>query len=299
MAKKLFKDCKKGDTMYYIDPIKPEILSPKIKNIEHWNSGYAFEFNNKGVNINVYGCISNRSRNNCLFTTLEDANELLKKINNGETLFSVTKGSTMYLVKNGEYTINKITIDNVIIKDREVIYCYKFKETECKIFLSRNEIFGNYVLNETYVGRSIEPSGYLRARIFVSEDTAKKFIEKSAKEHKKRATEKYIKQMQNHDGKPISHQDNLGNDLHYGDTVAYIRRIGYNAHPEIRVGKIIGESKMKITVLDEEEKTNGKPTGWLRGNTEKTDGKHSVEKQNILLLKLAKVNTNSGFIINK
>ena len=298
MAKKLFKDCKTGDTVYYIDPEKVEVLPLKIKSIECWSNGFTFRFDEAMGKVG--GCISNRSRNNCLFTMLEDANELLKKINNGETLFSVTKGSTMYLVKNGDNTVYKVPIDNITISDSGALhYHYNFEGRKTYFYVYPEGKFSNCVLNEIYVGRSVEPSGYIRVRLFASEDVANKYVEKAAKEQEKRATEKYIKQMQNHDGKPISHQDNLGHDLHYGDTVAYIRRIGYNAHPEIRVGKIIGESKMKITVLDEEEKTNGKPTGWLRGNTEKTDGKHSVEKQNILLLKLAKVNTNSGFIINK
>ena len=299
MAKKLFKDCKTGDTVYYIDPEKVEVLPLKIKSIECWSSGFTFCFGN--AISKVHGCISNRSRNNCLFTMLEDANEQLKKINNGDTIFSIKKGSNMYLVINGDNTVYKVPIYSVDRSDSGALhYHYIFEGLKKYFYAYPEEKFSNCVLSEIYVRRSVEPSGHLRIRLFVSEDVANKYVEKAAKEQEKRATEKYIKQMQNHDGKSISHQDNLGHDLHYGDTVAYIRRIGYNSHPEIRVGKIIGESKTKITVLDEDEKNSGKPTGWLgRGEMEKTHGKHSVEKQNILLLKLAEVNINSGFIISK
>ena len=87
--------------------------------------------------------------------------------------------------------------------------------------------------------------------------------------------------------------------MHYGDTVVYIRRIGYNGHPELRKGKIVGESKTTIAIFDEDERKEGIPTGWLRERNKETDGKHYVQPQSVMLFKLTEVNTNSGFVFVK
>ena len=109
---------------------------------------------------------------------------------------------------------------------------------------------------------------------------------------------KYIKSLENHDGKPLILKDNAGNDLHYGDTVVYIRRIGWSNSPELRIGKIVGETKAKINVLDEEEKANGKPNRYGTAAVE-TCGEHLVDVRSVMLHKLAEVNTKSGFVFTK
>ena len=136
-------------------------------------------------------------------------------------------------------------------------------------------------------------------RIFLNEKDAIKSIKDSERRKKKSATDKYLKSIENHDGKPISHTDNLGSALHYGDTVAYIRRVGINGHPELRKGVIVGEAKTTITVFDEDEKKNGKPGRWRRDANEESLGKHSLQPQSVLLFKLAEVNERSGFILTK
>ena len=136
-------------------------------------------------------------------------------------------------------------------------------------------------------------------KIFLDEKDAVKYINDSVKRQKKNATDKYLKSIENYDGKPIALKDNAGSDLHYGDTVVYIRRIGYNGHPELRKGKIVGESKTTIAIFDEDERKEGIPTGWLRERNKETDGKHYVQPQSVMLFKLTEVNTNSGFVFVK
>jgi len=291
MAKKTFEDCKKGDTMYLLDlennlEVKKVTLEKKLK--WYTEESYTFGFESGD---SVYGCIKSKSRSKNLFTTEEEALTFKDSVENGEKVFyTVKKGDTAYIVFNGENEVKKATfVNNYPIKDYlkmsfggkviQVGGCHGGCALENK--LSENWTYSDKV------------------RIYLNEKDAIKSIKDSERRKKKSATDKYLKLIENHDGKPISHTDNLGSALHYGDTVAYIRKTGYNAHPEIRKGVVVGESKTTITIVDEDEKKNGKPTGWRREPNKESDGKHSLQPQSVLLFKLAEVNEKSGFILTK
>ena len=291
MAKKTFEDCKKGDTMYLLDlENNLEVKKAKLDRIVKWygEESYEFELSNK---YNVRGCVKARSRCKNLFTTEEEALAFKASVEKGEKVFyTVKKGDSAYIVFSGENEVVKSTFANDYALDDYL-----------RIYLDGKPIsvgsnYGNDALENKLSDRWRFTT---TARIYLNEKDAIKSIKDSERRKKKSATDKYLKSLENHDGKPISHTDNLGSALHYGDTVAYIRKTGYNAHPEIRKGVVIGESKTTITILDEDEKKNGKPTGWRREPNEESHGKHSLQPQSILLFKLAEVNEKSGFILTK
>lgn len=234
-----------------------------------------------------------RSHYGLFFTTEEEALEWQTKLREGKMFAGLNKGDKVYCVsdkyaeKPYEATLIEIRNHNGNANEYELdfgkdgvvfigtsIYEDRTNEQLDAFFFTYRAKLGNYV------------------KLFLNRDDAVKFIAETNKRKKKSATDKYIKQIENHDGKPIEHKDNLGNELHYGDTVAYIRRTGRHGHPEVRSGIIVGESKTKITVFDKDEKEKG-----IRN--EQTDGKHSVENQSIMLISVAEVNKKSNFIFTK
>lgn len=291
MAKKTFEDCKKGDTMYLLDlENNLEVKKVKLDRIVKWygEETYEFELSNK---YNVRGCVKARSRCRNLFTTEEEALTFKDSVEKGEKVFyTVKKGDSVYIVFSGENEVVKSTFANDYALDDYLKVNFDGKV----VAVGRN--YGNDALENKLSDRWRFTT---TARIFLNEKDAIKSIKDSERRKKKSATDKYLKSLENHDGKPISHTDNLGSALHYGDTVAYIRKTGYNAHPEIRKGVVVGESKTTITIVDEDEKKDGKPTGWRREPNKVSDCKHSLQPQSVLLFKLAEVNKRSGFILTK
>ena len=291
MAKKTFEDCKKGDTMYLLDlENNLEVKKVKLDRIVKWygEETYEFELSNK---YNVRGCVKARNRCKNLFTTEEEALTFKDSVEKGEKVFyTVKKGDSVYIVFSGENEVVKSTFANNYALDD-----YLKVNLDGKV-VAVGSNYGNDALENKLSDRWHFTT---TVRIFLNEKDAIKSIKDSERRKKKSATDKYLKSLENHDGKPISHTDNLGSALHYGDTVAYIRKTGYNAHPEIRKGVVVGESKTTITIFDEDEKKNGKPTGWRREPNEESHGKHSLQPQSVLLFKLAEVNEKSGFILTK
>lgn len=291
MAKKTFEECKKGDTMYLLDlENNLEVKKVKLDRIVKWygEETYEFELSNK---YNVRGCVKARSRCKNLFTTEEEALAFKDSVEKGEKVFyTVKKGDSVYIVFSGENEVVKSTFANDYALDD-----YLEVNLDGRV-VAVGSNYGNDALENKLSDRWHFTT---TVRVFLNEKDAIKSIKDSERRKKKSATDKYLKSLENHDGKPISHTDNLGSTLHYGDTVAYIRKTGYNAHPEIRKGVVIGESKTTITILDEDEKKNGKPTGWRREPNEASHGKHSLQPQSVLLFKLVEVNEKSGFILTK
>jgi uncharacterized Zn ribbon protein len=291
MAKKTFEECKKGDILYLLDlENNLEVKKVKLDKIVKWygEETYEFELSNK---YNVRGCVKARSRCKNLFTTEEEALAFKDSVEKGEKVFyTVKKGDSVYIVFSGENEVVKATFANDYpLKD------YLKVSLNGKL-ISVGSNYGSEAL-ENKLGDCWRFS--TTARIYLNEKDAIKSIKDSERRKKKSATDKYLKSIENHDGKPISHTDNLGSALHYGDTVAYIRRIGIHGHPELRKGVVVGESKTTITIVDEDEKKDGKPTGWRREPNKESDGKHSLQPQSVLLFKLAEVNKRSGFILTK
>ncbi len=289
MANRKFKDCQQGDTLYLLDlnnnlNIKEVVLERESK----WYHKASYDMIFKG-GIRVSGCIDGRSRNSNLFTTLKEATEFKESINNGKykPFYAAKKGDSIYVVIDGSDEVKKTVIT------QNGGYLRFILDEERSIYMSSYEL-------ENKVSHYYYADGHKRVtyKVFLNEADAEKSIKEADKRQKKNATIKYIKSLENHDGKPLLLKDNAGNELHYGDTVVYIRRIGCNNSPELRIGKIVGETKAKINVFDEEEKTNGKPKRYGTG-VEETCGKHLVDVRSVMLHKLAEVNTKSGFVFTK
>ena len=250
-----------------------------------------------------------RSHSGVYFTSREEAEKWQAKLRNNECFASLKKGDKVYVVAGGK--VHELDVNDIeLVRDEHGNYYggYKFfinikGGNSIKLNNTRFEDRASELLDCGFYAYSMNVDGeefYSKSiRVFMKKSDAEKAVAETSKRKQKSATVKYIKKMENHDGKSIAHQDNLGNELHYGDTVAYIRRTGYNGHPEVRQGVVVGESKTKITVFDSDEKENGKPTGWRGERNEETDGKHAVEPQSVLLMKLAEVNKTSSYTFVK
>lgn len=105
---------------------------------------------------------------------------------------------------------------------------------------------------------------------------------------KKNAKKKSAEKPKIPEGTPIRHTDNKDSELHYGDTVAYVRK-DYWGHTDISYGVIVGDSEKKIKIFDQEEyefiKAKKKEKDIWSGKH--NDGVHMLEPANILLMKLA------------
>ena len=220
-----------------------------------------------------------RSHYGLFFTTEEEALEWQAMLREGKMFAGLKKGDKIYCVSD-IYTEEPHEVTLLEITNHRTEHPNQYElhfENEGEVYIgtsiyedrSNEQLDAFFFTYASCLGRNV--------KLFLNEADAVKFIAETNKRKKKSATNKYIKQIENHDGKPIEHKDNLGNELHYGDTVAYIRRTGCNGHPEIRIGVIVDESKTKITVFDKDEKEKG-----IRNK--QTDGKHSVEKQSIILI---------------
>ena len=289
MAYRKFKDCQQGDTLYLLDLTNNlNIKEVVLDSISKWYHRASYTMVFKG-GIRVSGCIDGRSRNNNLFTTLKEATEFKESIDNGKykPFFAAKKGDFIYIVIDGSDEVKKAAIS------QNGGYLCFILDKEYSVYMNSYEL-ENKVSSYYYA----EGGKRVSYKVFLSEADAEKSIKEADKRQKKNATMKYIKSLENHDGKPLLLKDNVGNDLHYGDTVVYIRRIGWSNSPELRIGKIIGETKAKINVLDEEEKANGKPNRYGTAAVE-TCGEHLVDVRSVMLHKLAEVNTKSGFVFTK
>ena len=288
MARKTFEECKKGDTMYLLDlENNLNVKKVTLREIARWygEESYRCDVGLAGHLIN--GCVKTRSRSENLFTTEEEALAFKASVEKGEKVFyNVKKGDTAYLILDGDNEIKKAT------------FASNFSPTDCiKVSYGGEKVieFGSISGRNALDNKLYEYRWRNNVRLYVNEKDAEKSLKNAERRRKKNATDKYIKSIENHDGKPILLKDNDGSDLHYGDTVVYIRRVGYNGHPELRKGVIIGESKTTITVFDEAEKEDGKPTGWRGERNQDSEGKHSVQPQSVMLFKLAEVDKKSGY----
>lgn len=287
MARKTFEECKNGDTMYLLDlENNLNVKKVTLREIARWygQDSYRFDVGLKGHLIER--CVKTKTRSENLFTTEEEALAFKTSIEKGEKVFyNVKKGDAAYIIFDGDNEIKKATFAN----DFSLTDFIKVSYGE------RVMHFGSCSGRNALDNKLYEYDWRNNRRLYVNEKDAEKSLKDAERRRKKNATEKYIKSIENHDGKPILLKDNDGYDLHYGDTVVYIRRVGYNGHPELRKGVIIGESKTTITVFDEAEKKDGKPTGWRGERNEDSAGKHSVQPQSVMLFKLAEVDKKSGY----
>jgi hypothetical protein len=238
-----------------------------------------------------------RSHSGLFFTTEKEALEWQKKLRAGECFISLKPNDIVYLAINNKDIIDARVIKTVATKKSDTSEW--FEKTQFEIHLDglgfvfldglRFEDKASEILDTAYYTYNLDglkQNGYeygSTVKLFMKRADAEKSISDSVKRKQKSATVKYLKSIENHDGKPISFSDKNGKQLHYGDRVAYAVSMGSSA-PFISFGIVKGESKTRVSIVDETEKDHD-------GNLEK----HSVLPGSILLIKEAEFNTNSGY----
>jgi len=237
--------------------------------------------NEKVINkIKNFKYKGNRSHIGRFFTTEDEAKEWQAKLREGKCFKLLKPGTVVYYISS-ETQDKPIAITFTEIKNHED------GENEYEICFGDNgfiivgesiwedklsEQIDNYFYDYPFKG----DKGC--KRFFIDEKDAIKAISERKNRKQKSATDKYIKAMSNHDGKPISFTDKREKQLHYGDTVAYAVS-GGSGSPFISLGKITGETKTRVNVDDL----------YTKGR------KHSVLSCCLILIEEAKVNVNSGY----
>ena len=221
----------------------------------------------------------NRSHIGRFFTTEEEAKVWQKKFREFKVFKLLKKGDIVYCVHSEtQDKPDQLVFDGIQpYRDERGIFHILFGDNG---YITVGETIWEDKLSDqldpTFYDYSLE--GYDNVKLFVNEKDALKCIAETAQRKKKNATDKYIKSIENHDGKPISFSDKLGKPLHYGDTVAYAVS-GGSSYPYLSFGKITGETKTRVNVEDIQVK----------------DEKHCVASCCLLLIKEAEVNVNSGY----
>ena len=234
---------------------------------------------------------SNRTHNGLLFTDIDEAKEYQAKMREGKTFFQLKNGDTVYAVGGSASEVKKLTVSETETREeynKEYFFIFFKGGGHVKMRHLRYEDKAGILLeNDMYFsdidGLDRWGKGAGNTYFFVNENDAAKLLSDRAKRQKKSATDKYIKKMENYDGKPIKHHDSNENALHYGDKVAYAIS-GGSSSPFISLGKIVGETEQKITVEDV---------------AKKDEPNHNVSPYSVILVEVAKTNVNSGFILNK
>ena len=234
---------------------------------------------------------SNRTHNGLLFTDLDEAKEYQAKMREGKTFFQLKAGDTVYAVGGNASEVKKLTVSKTETReeyDEEYFFIFFKGGGHVQMKHLRYEDKAGVLLDYNMYFSGIDGldrwgKGAGNTYFFVNENDAAKLLSDRTKRQKKSATDKYIKKMENYDGKPIKHHDSNDNALHYGDKVAYAIS-GGSSSPFVSLGKIVGETEQKITVEDV---------------AKKDEPNHNVSPYSVILVEAAKTNVNSGFILNK
>ena len=290
MAKK-FKDLHE-DKIFMLDKNNNfEIVEILVKGVSHdWRRGIIRIAACKMSDYEAQKCLfefftrGNRTHSGLFFTNIEEAEKYQKQLRNGVGLAFLKSGDKVYLTVDNEIKEEEVvktfftdetyhSYFNIELKNIGTIFfesmAYEERATELL-----DTGFYTYELDKKYRGKNV--------KIFVNKSDAEKSIKDSLSRKQKSATVKYIRDIENHDGKPISFCDKKGKQLHYGDKVAYAVSRG-NSAPFISFGIIKSESKTRITVIDEEKDFFNKEI------------KHLVSPGCLLLIEEAKVNSSSGY----
>ena len=258
----------------FIEDVKPFIPYAYIEDERKYNGSDVFK------KIEQFKYKGDRSHCGLFFTTEEEALEWQKKVRENKVFALLKKGDVVYCLSD-EYIDKPIELSiEKIVRDGECFHLYFLKhghitigETIWEDKSSKNTEYYFYSY-ETDLGHDV--------KIFINEKDALKFISDTEKRKRKKATDQYIKSIENHDGKPISFNDKRGKQLHYGDVVAYAVSRG-SGSPYISMGKISGESKTKVSLTD----------------LYSPEEKHSVYNTCVIIVKEAEFNTKSGFVFVK
>lgn len=280
---KKFGDLKKGDIIYLIDEKNDYQIKPlKIKSITSYYDGKRYDI--EGDITEFFNKTWSRSG---LFCTEEKiATDFVEKVIKKKKLFATLRpGDTFYAINKKcsdffiEFTVVKVQGDDIFVNDTN---------RKKPLTLTKHQMYSTNFLDQFWSIKCKEWGEFENAEgLFINKEDITTYFTKLEEKRKKKSIDKYVSDLSNQ-GKPISFLDNKGNQLHYGDKVAYVRRNGLHAHTDISFGIVTGESKTKIKILDEEELKVGKPNAdwWNReaGQFVKSDGLHALEPQNVIFL---------------
>lgn len=233
----------------------------------------------------------NRSHYGLFFTDIKEAEKYQKQIREGLAFICLKQGSPVYLVIGGKELmaceVNSIRESKESSGHEQ--FLLDLKGLGVAIFdQMRYEERATGLLETYFYTYRLELPYKQRngVKFFIRKEDAEKSIKEVEQRKKKSATSKYIQKLENYDGKPISHTDKQGKQLHYGDRVAYAVS-GGSSYPRISFGIVNGESKERVSIVDET------PITMRDGKT--IEDKHSVSPRCILLIKEAEFNEKSGY----
>ena len=234
----------------------------------------------------------NKSVYGLLATNMNDAIDRLQKINDGRYFGALKKGDKLYIVdKEGgeviEDTVESIQYNNDWYNDGLHFNIVTKKHR----FNCRNSEFEEnasvYSDPNFYITNGRDKLDGKKTSIHMDKTVAERVLREYLN-GKKNTKKKSAEKPKILEGTPIRHHDNKDNELHYGDTVAYVRK-DYWGHTDISYGVIVGDSAKKIKIFDQEEHEYVKAQKEKRNAwTDKDNaGVHILEGVNILLVKLA------------
>jgi hypothetical protein len=268
-----------------INAVKPEDID-KVKDY----IPYYYDVKNYGPCLIKFDARGNRSHCGLFFTDIKEAEKYQKQIREGLAFIYLKKGDPVYLVLGGKELMTCEVND--IREGKETgghdQFVLGLKGLGIAIFdqMRYEERATSLLETYFYTYKLGLPYGHDDIKFFIKKEDAEKSIKEAEQRKKKSATNKYIQKLENHDGKPISHTDKQGKQLHYGDRVAYAVS-GGSSYPHISFGIVNGESKERVSIVDET------PITMRDGKT--IEEKHSVSPRCILLIKEAEFNEKSGY----
>lgn len=268
------------------------INAVKAKNIDKVKDYIPYYYDSSGYEYYLikFSARGNRSHYGLFFTDIKEAEKYQKQIREGVAFIYLKKGDPVYLVLGGKELMTCEVND--IREGKETgghdQFVLGLKGLGIAIFdqMRYEERATSLLETYFYTYKLGLPYGHDDIKFFIKKEDAEKSIKEAEQRKKKSATNKYIQKLENHDGKPISHTDKQGKQLHYGDRVAYAVS-GGSSYPHISFGIVNGESKERVSIVDET------PITMRDGKT--IEEKHSVSPRCILLIKEAEFNEKSGY----
>ena len=268
------------------------INAVKAKNIDKVKDyiPYYYDSSDYRPYLIKFSARGNRSHYGLFFTDIKEAERYQKQIREGLAFIYLKKGDPIYLVLDGNELMECEVNGTEEGKESggHDQFLLNLKGLGVAIFdqMRYEERATGLLETYFYTYRLKLHYGHDGIKIFIRKEDAEKSIKEAEQRKKKSATSKYIQKLENHDGKPISHTDKQGKQLHYGDRVAYAVS-GGSSYPHISFGIVNGESKERVSIVDEI------PITMRDGKT--IEEKHSVSPRCILLIKEAEFNKKSGY----
>lgn len=247
-------------------------------------------FYGRDIPTNMRHCVVmyNKSVYGLIATNLEDASDRLQKIKEGKYLGALKEGDKLYVVDKEHETVIEETVVrtsynnrwynddahyNITTKNYAIDCYYSEYEENTSVFSDKSfTIYGARCLDDKKF--SIHMDKAVADKVLREYLNSRKNVQKKKDEAPKIPV-----------GTPIRHTDNKGQELHYGDVVAYVRK-DYWGHTDISFGVVVGDSEKKVKIYDKQEKEELEQRE-KRWNDRCEDGVHILENVNILRVKEA------------